>query len=897
VTQPGARRLGTDRWRVISPYLDEAMDLTMEQQVPWLAGLRGQDAALAADVEALLEEHRVLEREGFLAGTSPAPPGPPSLAGQTIGSYTLRSLIGQGGMGSVWLAERSDGRFEGTAAVKLLNPSLIGRDGEARFSREGSLLARLRHPHIAHLIDAGVAPSGQPYLVLERVDGEHIDRYCDARSLAVEARIRLFLDVLAAVAHAHTNLVVHRDIKPSNVLVDTDGKVKLLDFGVAKLLESEAGGVMSSLTRDGGSALTPEYAAPEQLTAGDITTATDVYALGVLLYVLLTGRHPAGKDTGSPAELIRAIVDTEPERASDSVAPRKLRAALRGDLDNILAKALRKRASERYATAEAMADDLRRYLGHRPVRARADSVAYRTRKFVARNRTAMGAGAIVLVALLASASVAVREARTAARQRDRALVQLQRAEATNDLANFLLQQATPSGGRPITNAEMLARGEALVERRFADDPVLRVHMLLTLSDRYYENQQLDRWQAVLDRAFLLSRGIADVGLRSRAACAKAFAAADQGKERQADALLAGALKDLAALPDAAWDEAYCRMSEANTANARGDDARALAAAQRAVALEEGRSGPTGRGFDALAILATAYLVAERPVSADLAFRRLMARLESLGLERSRTAATILHNWSVMLQRAGQYTQALPLSERAVLIGREQDSENGPGLTALTNYGSELCAVGRCVEAVAILEEAIAKARVTGSPRRLAGALKETGAAYTELRDFDRAARAFEEAAAIMKADPNTRADRYALLDRDLARLALARGDTGLALKHVQRGFAREKDADRGSAGTLDLLLVQGEVQNQAGDFDAARATAERAVKLASEGEMKRSSNAGQAHLELGIALAGQGDLKAGRNELAQALDHLRPCVGPQAPATRRAEAELQRLGS
>jgi tetratricopeptide (TPR) repeat protein len=178
-------------------------------------------------------------------------------------------------------------------------------------------------------------------------------------------------------------------------------------------------------------------------------------------------------------------------------------------------------------------------------------------------------------------------------------------------------------------------------------------------------------------------------------------------------------------------------------------------------------------------------------------------------------------------------------------------------------------------------------------------LKEIGAAYTELRDFDRAARAFEEAAAIMKADPNTRADRYALLDRGLARLALARGDTGLALEHVQRGFAREKDADRGSAGTLDLLLVQGEVQNQVGDFDAARATAERSVKIATErlGEMTRSYSAGQAHLELGIALAGQGDLKAGRNELAQALDHLRPCVGPQAPATRRAEAELQRLVS
>src|SRR5262249_45658780 len=213
-----------------------------------------------------------LSREGFLAGGA-VPISPATLAGQTVGAYELVSQIGQGGMGNVWLARRSDGRFEGHAAVKLLNASLVGHVGEERFRREGNFLARLTHPHIARLVDAGVSSGGQPYLVLEHVDGEPIDRYCDARRLDVPARLRLFLDVLAAVAHAHTNLIVHRDIKPSNVLVAAGGEVKLLDFGIAKLLEGDAGQAEATdLTREGGRALTPEYAAPEQVTGGVITT-------------------------------------------------------------------------------------------------------------------------------------------------------------------------------------------------------------------------------------------------------------------------------------------------------------------------------------------------------------------------------------------------------------------------------------------------------------------------------------------------------------------------------------------------------------------------------------------------------------------------------------------------
>jgi serine/threonine protein kinase len=427
--------LSPDQWQALSPYLDQALALSDDARAAWLSSLREQDPALAAQLGALLDEHRVLAQEGFLEGRRWALPNSPGLAGQALGPYTLISQIGHGGMGRVWLARRSDGRFERKAAVKFVNIALAGRATEERFKREGSILGRLTHPHIAELLDAGIFSDGQPYLVLEYVDGPTIDQYCDQHKLDLEARVRLFLDVLAAVAHAHANLIVHRDIKPSNVLVTASGEVKLLDFGIAKLLEGEGQtGAATLLTHEGGSALTPEYAAPEQLTGQPVTTATDVYALGVLLYVLLSGRHPAGSGQHSPAELLKAVLELEPPRVSDAAiaenskviaerrnsTPDKLRRELRGDLDTIVGKALKKDPQERYASVTGFADDLRRYLKHEPISARPDTLAYRTAKFLRRNRTSVAlttiAIALVIGSLLSGLLIANRERKVAERR-------------------------------------------------------------------------------------------------------------------------------------------------------------------------------------------------------------------------------------------------------------------------------------------------------------------------------------------------------------------------------------------------------------------------------------------------------------------------------------------------
>jgi serine/threonine-protein kinase len=417
-------KLSPDQWQALSPRLDEALEMAPDQRSAWFSTLRAENPSLARQLEILLEEHRTLSEEGFLDERPLDLPQAPSLAGQTFGVYTLVSQIGHGGMGTVWLAERNDGRFERRVAVKVLNIALMGKVGEERFKREGRILGRLTHPHIAELIDAGVSPGGQPFLVLEYVEGDHIDRYCDQHRLDVRARVRLFLDALRAVEHAHANLIVHRDLKPSNILVRTDGIAKLLDFGIAKLLQSDGQTGEPALTVEGGRALTPEYAAPEQLKGEAVTTATDVYASGILLYVLMTGQHPAGTGPHTPASLVKAILDTEPPRLSVIVAatpanretsamnarsrattPDKLARLLRGDLDTIVAKALKKNPTERYPSIKAFADDLQRYLRYEPITARPDAFTYRAGKFIRRHRNSVTAALLATLALIGTAIV------------------------------------------------------------------------------------------------------------------------------------------------------------------------------------------------------------------------------------------------------------------------------------------------------------------------------------------------------------------------------------------------------------------------------------------------------------------------------------------------------------
>lgn len=452
---------GKHRWSVLSPLLDELLDLDADGRAQRLQALAAEDAELAGELRALLAKEEVLSHQGFMgrpvAEALNLAPQASIVEGMTLGPYRLEKELGQGGMGTVWTALRADGRFDGRVAVKFLKSGLLAGGDTGRFAREGQILARLSHPHIARLLDAGVV-EGQPYLVLEYVDGDPIDVHCRERGLGVQARVRLFLDVLAAVGHAHARLILHRDLKPSNILVTREGDVKLLDFGIAKLLDDATTGAGSTeLTQLAGHAYTPQYAAPEQVQQTEVTTATDVYALGVLLYQLLGGGHPTAADTQMRLDQLKAVVEHVPRRLSDAAAqgddPQLAPAArlLRGDLDTIVAKALKKPAAERYPNAQALADDLQRWLAHEPISARPDSRLYVIGRFVRRHRWAVAAGTTALLALMSLTVVSALQARRAEAAEQRA--EQGRRESDELLAYMLGEFADKL--RPIGRLELL----------------------------------------------------------------------------------------------------------------------------------------------------------------------------------------------------------------------------------------------------------------------------------------------------------------------------------------------------------------------------------------------------------------------------------------------------------
>jgi serine/threonine protein kinase/dienelactone hydrolase len=404
-------------WLALSPLLDRALDLDPPAREALLASTSEHSPAVAAALRRMLAEHDRVLSSRFLEDPPDIGAGLfPTLAGQEVGAYRLERALGVGGMGTVWLAHRSDGRFEGSVAIKFLHLAVLDRLGQERFRREGTLLARLSHPHIARLLDAGVTPAGQPYLVLEYVDGVRIDRYAAASELDIGQRLRLFLEVADAVAHAHANLVVHRDLKPSNILVDRDGRAKLLDFGVATLLAADA---EAAPTRTG--ALTPEYAAPEQIRGEPITAAADVYALGVLLFQLIVGRHPTAEPCMTEAAVLLALAERDALRPSNAVARlpdsaesaqlfaarrttrERLQRSCEGDLDAIVGTALKKDLALRYQSVSAFADDVRRHLSGDAVKARGDSMRYRLRRFVTRHRLQLGIAAAVATTLVVAA--------------------------------------------------------------------------------------------------------------------------------------------------------------------------------------------------------------------------------------------------------------------------------------------------------------------------------------------------------------------------------------------------------------------------------------------------------------------------------------------------------------
>ncbi len=500
--------LSPQQWAQLRTLLDEGLALPAARREAWLDGLDAEAAPYRPRLRSLLahaDDEHALARVGTLPGIETAqfaPQPPAETAGSQVGPYRLLRELGSGGMASVWLAERIDILQRRQVAIKLPHGAWRRAGLAERMAREREILATLEHPNIACLYDAGVAEDGQPWLALEFVAGEPIDAWCEHRRLGVSARLRLFLQVVRAAAYAHSQLVVHRDLKPSNILVSDEGHVKLLDFGIAKLLE-QGSAEETTLTLAAGRALTPDFAAPEQILGRPVGTGADIYALGVLLYLLLTGQRPYRLARHSRAAMEEAIVQADIARPS-STAGGALCRSLRGDLDTIVLKALKQRPEDRYATAAALADDIERHLAHEPVLAQPDRLPYRLSKFVQRHALATGAALSVLVAVVAGAGAALWQARIAQTEQ-------QRAEAVKDFVTGLFADADPfnTTSRAPTIEGLLQMAEERLRQPLAGGAATRVELLEMVGSSYVGLSMFERAEKVLAQA--IDEGRRDLG--------------------------------------------------------------------------------------------------------------------------------------------------------------------------------------------------------------------------------------------------------------------------------------------------------------------------------------------------------------------------------------------------
>lgn len=493
------------QWEQIEPILRDALDIAPERRRAFLDERCGNDDALRRDVESLIDADT--DAGSFLSDSAArmaaelaeeeAAPAP--FAERVIGPYRLLREVGRGGMGTVYLAERIDGQYDQHVAIKLLRRGMDSDEILRRFLQERQILAWLKNPHIATLLDGGLTDDSLPYFVLEYVDGQPVTTHLDATNAGLEARLRVFLDVCRGVAHAHRNLVVHRDLKPSNILVTTSGTVKLLDFGVAKLLDPAG---RPDLTRADVRVLTPRYAAPEQIRNEPITTATDVYALGVVLFEILSGRLPYAIDEDELGAAERAVLETVPDRVSVAAAAndRSFAKRLRGDVDNIVARALAKDPSERYASVEGFAEDITRHLDGLPVHARAPSLGYRARKFVARHRTGVLATVLVVLTLLGGLFSTWRQSRATARE-------ARTAESVTSFLVELFEDANPlsDGGGPQTVRELLDQGASRIDEDLAGEPDVQARILAIVGWVYHVLGDDDAAEPMLARALALQR--------------------------------------------------------------------------------------------------------------------------------------------------------------------------------------------------------------------------------------------------------------------------------------------------------------------------------------------------------------------------------------------------------
>lgn len=877
-------------WQQVAPYLDQALDLPAAERDAWLELLAGENPQIATALRGLLDGWRLVEANRFLDQPLSVVLTPPTeRSGEQIGAYTIDSLIGRGGMSEVWLAHRHDGRFTGQVAIKFLQARTTTAGLADRFRREGKLLARLTHPHIARLIDAGVTSGGQPYLVLEYVEGETIEAYCNSHGFDVRARIRLFLNVLAAVAHAHGNLIVHRDIKPSNVLITRRGEVKLLDFGIAKFLTLDpANEDYSTPTQLEDVALTPEYAAPEQLLGEPQSAATDVYQLGVLLHVLLSGHLPFERTGTTRAARIKAALEVEPTRPSD-VASASLRGDLRGDIDAIVGKALRRKPNERYNSAEAFSSDLQRFLNNETVGARDGALAYRVRKFFLRYRSTVLGSAAAALALIAVTVFAVLQMHDAQTQRDQARFQQKRAEAESRFMTLMM--STVGSDRPVTPAQILSNGMDLLERQYSDDPRFRTAMFIHMAARFMDLGDTEQQYSALLKAETLANQLHDPDSIATIECDAVEPEISLGHPDRAALRLAQGQRALATIADPTlYSRVECLDAEASLLEAQGNETAAISKAERAVGyLEQAAATNDVQYTDILSHVGQMYWDTGNIKKAFEVHQRNGAALERNGLEETESGLSVEHAMAAELMEFGEVR--LALEREQVVVSRQRKAGSViPAITttygllqlrmaqpaaALDSFNASLAAASRAGDLPSELFARVGRARSLLAEGKLAEV-------DTELALVAQLARGRETA----MRRPLVRA-RIAAAETLLARgrLPEARQEIETALGDLHKVAGSHDALYLGSAMLISSRIAAAEAR-----YPDAEQTATNALHLFEQRARSpdMSADVGEALLVLAHERRAQGDSKGAADLARRAQSCLEAALGPEHPLTRNA---------
>ncbi len=897
-------------------WFDRALDLDPERRQAFLDE-SCPDPEVRQRVQALLAADD--QAGDFLHPVGETPSTDP-MVGANVGAYRIERRIGSGGMADVYLARRADGAFDRDVALKLVRSGLATESLLRRFEIERKILAGLQHPHIAQLLDGGVTTEGRPYLVMEYVDGEPIDAYCARVDLEVDKRLQLFLDVCEAVQFAHRNLIVHRDLKPSNILIDADGNAKLLDFGIAKVLESDGS---SDLTLTQDRMLTPRYASPEQVSGEPVTTVSDVYTLGVVLYELLTGTSPYQLTTTTPGEIARAVTTEEPKRPSRAVqeSPSAPHAReLEGDLDTIVLKALRKEPGRRYDSVDRFAEDIRRCLAGLPISARPDTLRYRAGKFVRRNRLPVALAASLVVLLVGATAMTTflyLEARRAQDDAEAALVDAREQRATaEDVSQFLqgvfasIDPAERQSKDPLTVEELLSEAGERIRNELGDRPQVASALYRTLGESRRQLADYETAVADLERALAIAEESGLDAERVRTLIALGRTRALQGDLERASSDLEQAVEGAEQLhgdadspgidvSDLLRLRADAHRALGSSLAERGEHDAALRHLEETVRL---RRTDDSIDSEALAhdLTELGLLQMRRGNNAEAELFLVESRdllLTTFGEEHSKVGQA-RNSLGYLLMDEARYDEARPQLEAAVDVLSRVYPEDHPNLLAARSN------LSRCYQAAGDLEKAEAIAiDIADTFRRTAGdshqntghAVHNLGFMVLERKDAARAARLFAEATAIYERALSPEHPYTAVAQFNHARALRAAGDLETAELVCRQSLAtrrrvlRENHPDIARSATLlgELLLERGD--------DEAESVLRESVDV-------RRASLGERHPETAWAevLLGQSLLQGSRREEAalmveRAVAVLDSVYGSDAGRTTRAAEILSQL--